>query len=49
MKDDISKNRLNRLQTEMARQEVGLAAIAPTANMRYLIGFAPRISGLTPG
>jgi Xaa-Pro aminopeptidase len=33
--------RLSALQSEMARQGVDLIAIAPTANMRYLIGFAP--------
>jgi Xaa-Pro aminopeptidase len=29
------------LQSQMARANVDLVAIAPTANMRYLIGFAP--------
>jgi Xaa-Pro aminopeptidase len=29
------------LQSQMARTNVDLVAIAPTANMRYLIGFAP--------
>lgn len=36
-----SADRLNRLQAEVAHQAVDLLAIAPTANMRYLIGFAP--------
>ncbi len=34
-------DRLTRLQAAMAAQGVDLAAIAPTANMRYLLGFAP--------
>jgi len=33
--------RIRRLQAEMARQQVDLTAIAPTVNMRYLLGFAP--------
>lgn len=36
-----STERISRLQAEMSRQGVDLLAIAPTANMRYLIGFAP--------
>jgi len=36
-----SKNRIRRLQTEMLKQQVDLVAIAPTVNMRYLLGFAP--------
>jgi len=35
------KERLGELQVEMTQQGVDLAAIAPTANMRYLTGFAP--------
>ena len=34
-------DRLNRLQTAMTQQSIDLVAIAPTANMRYLLGFAP--------
>lgn len=33
--------RLSALQDEMVQQGVDLVAIAPTANMRYLTGFAP--------
>lgn len=33
--------RIERLQERMANASVGLAAIAPTANMHYLLGFAP--------
>lgn len=33
--------RIDRLQKRMENASVGLAAIAPTANMRYLLGFAP--------
>lgn len=35
-----SEGRIRRLQAEMARQQVDLMAIAPTVNMRYLLGFA---------
>jgi Xaa-Pro aminopeptidase len=35
-----SEGRIHRLQTEMAQQHVDLVAIAPTVNMRYLLGFA---------
>ena len=38
---DVSAERLTRLQAQMAQAEVDLVAIAPTANMRYLLGFAP--------
>lgn len=38
---DVSAERLSRLQAQMAQAEVDLVAIAPTANMRYLLGFAP--------
>ncbi len=38
---DLFSERLSGLQTEMAQQGVDLVAIAPTPNMRYLIGFAP--------
>lgn len=33
--------RIGQLQERMENAGVGLAAIAPTANMRYLLGFAP--------
>jgi Xaa-Pro aminopeptidase len=36
-----SAKRLSRLQAQMAEAEVDLVAIAPTPNMRYLLGFAP--------
>lgn len=38
---DESTERLSRLQAEMAGAGVDLVAIAPTSNMRYLLGFAP--------
>jgi Xaa-Pro aminopeptidase len=38
---DESADRLSRLQTQMAEAGVDLVAIAPTPNMRYLLGFAP--------
>jgi len=37
----ISGERLSRLQAQMAQVNVDLTAIAPTPNMRYLLGFAP--------
>lgn len=36
-----SAGRLGRLQAQMAEAAVDLVAIAPTPNMRYLLGFAP--------
>lgn len=39
-KSTDSEGRIHRLQAEMARQQVDLVAIAPTVNMRYLLGFA---------
>lgn len=36
-----STERLARLQTHMAQAQIDLVAIAPTANMQYLLGFAP--------
>jgi Xaa-Pro aminopeptidase len=36
-----STERISRLQARMAEMDVDLTAIAPTASMRYLIGFAP--------
>ena len=36
-----SATRMRRLQDMMAQHGVGLCAIAPTTNMRYLLGFAP--------
>jgi Xaa-Pro aminopeptidase len=36
-----SAGRLSRLQAQMAKARVDLVAIAPTPNMRYLLGFAP--------
>jgi Xaa-Pro aminopeptidase len=36
-----SAGRLRRLQAQMAEARVDLVAIAPTPNMRYLLGFAP--------
>jgi len=38
---DESASRLSRLQTQMAGDDIDLIAIAPTPNMRYLLGFAP--------
>ncbi len=38
---ELYSERLNALQAKMAQQGVDLVAIAPTANMRYLTGFAP--------
>jgi Xaa-Pro aminopeptidase len=37
----LYRDRIHAMQTEMAQQGVDLVAIAPTPNMRYLIGFAP--------
>ena len=34
-------DRIRALQTKMAQQGVDLVAIAPTPNMRYLVGFSP--------
>jgi Xaa-Pro dipeptidase len=36
-----STERLSHLQAQMAEAGVDLVAIAPTPNMRYLLGFAP--------
>ncbi len=36
------KARRERLHTQLALQNIDLIAIAPTANMRYLLGFAPK-------
>ena len=38
---NLSTERIGRLQAHMRQANVDLAAIAPTANMRYLLGFAP--------
>jgi Xaa-Pro aminopeptidase len=38
---DKFAQRLNRLQKQLAQAGVDLLAIAPTPNMRYLLGFAP--------
>lgn len=38
---NVFANRISRLQSELAQRDVDLAAIAPSANMRYLLGFAP--------
>jgi Xaa-Pro aminopeptidase len=38
---NLSAERIERLQAQMIRANVDLVAIAPTANMRYLLGFAP--------
>jgi len=38
---NISAERIRRLQTQMTQAGVDVVAIAPTANMRYLLGFAP--------
>jgi len=38
---DESAGRLSRLQAQMAEAGIDLVAIAPTPNMRYLLGFAP--------
>ncbi len=40
-KTDEHAARLAKLQEEMGQADVALVAIAPTANMRYLLGFAP--------
>jgi Xaa-Pro aminopeptidase len=37
----VAKERISRLQTQMTQAGVAVAVIAPTANMRYLLGFAP--------
>ena len=39
--NEEQRARLEALQTEMERGGVDLTAIAPTSNMRYLLGFAP--------
>lgn len=36
-----SQERLTKLQSQLRAKDVDLAAIGPTANMRYLLGFAP--------
>ncbi len=36
-----SQDRLTKLQARMRETGVDLAAIGPTANMQYLLGFAP--------
>jgi Xaa-Pro aminopeptidase len=36
-----SADRISRLQAEMRQRGVNLLALAPTVNMRYLLGFAP--------
>ena len=41
MKTETSPVRLNKLQEEMTKVGVDLTAIAPTSNMRYLLGFSP--------
>ena len=38
---NILTERISRLQAQMVQAGVDGAAIAPTANMRYLLGFAP--------
>lgn len=38
---DKFRGRIEQLQEQMAGEGVSLVAIAPTANMRYLLGFAP--------
>ena len=38
---EIFSDRLSALRAQMTQQGVDLVAIAPTANMRYLTGFAP--------
>ncbi len=40
MEEEFASRRL-RMQQELQDAEIDLAAIAPTANMRYLLGFAP--------
>lgn len=37
----LSAERIKRLQAQMGQAKVDVVAIAPTANMRYLLGFAP--------
>jgi Xaa-Pro aminopeptidase len=38
---NVSADRINCLQAQMSQSRVDVVAIAPTANMRYLLGFAP--------
>jgi len=38
---DEQTARVERLQRQMERRRIDLTAIAPTANMRYLLGFSP--------
>ncbi len=40
-KSTNSNERITLLQAQMAKSGMGLTAIAPTANMRYLLGFVP--------
>jgi hypothetical protein len=40
-KSTYSSERITLLQAQMAKSGMGLTAIAPTANMRYLLGFVP--------
>lgn len=39
--NQLSTERISRLQTSLTQAQVDVVAIAPTANMRYLLGFAP--------
>ena len=39
----LYENRIKALQATMISAGIDLAAIAPTANMRYLAGFAPKL------
>lgn len=41
MKTEASAARLYKLQEEMTKAGVGLTVMAPTSNMRYLLGFSP--------
>ena len=39
----LYEDRIKALQATMVNAGIDLAAIAPTANMRYLAGFAPKL------
>src|SRR3990170_8110625 len=46
IKEDVrmqNAERLTKLQARMAETDTDLAAIGPTANMRYLLGFVPHV------
>lgn len=37
----VAEERIRKLQERMAENRIDLAAIGPTTNMRYLLGYAP--------